>query len=153
MWKQSPLVKTQKKSSKNHQNFVKKQKINKNFVNSTKWRQNTENLFIFVPRIFHFHEKNKHSYILPLLQVLLLLQMKRQKMADWPWWKMGKCFVQNVRKRIKLGKVVPNIIMKSINKMLKPLVRFAIEFSKTNEAEIITIANSTRFQPQPWRIL
>ena len=53
---------------------------------------------------------------------------------------MGKCFAQNVRKRIKLGKVVPNIIMKSINKMLKPLVRFAIEFSKTNEAEIITIA-------------
>ena len=146
MWKQSPLVKTQKFRENT-------KKSTKNFVNSTKWRQNTENLFIFVPRIFHVHEKNKHSYILPLLQVLLLLQMKRQKMADWPWWKMGKCFAQNVRKRIKLGKVVPNIIMKSINKMLKPLVRFAIEFSKTNEAEIITIANSTRFQPQPWRIL
>ena len=103
--------------------------------------------------IFHFYErnKNKHSDILPLLQVLL--QLKRQKMADWPWWKMGKFFVQNAPKRIKLGKVGPNIITKSIDKISKPLVKFVIEFSKTNEVEIITTVNNTRSQLQPWRIL
>ena len=115
----------------------------------TKWRQNLKLCLFLFSMMIHTKVQDMHSYILPLLQVL---QLKRQKMADWPWWKMGKCFVQNAPKRIRLGKVGHNIIMKCINKISKPLVKFAIEFSKINEAEIITTVNSTRSQLQPWRI-